>query len=243
MRWCVERRLPSATLLSALLAAGVIPESALSQTVTSAGTPPTGPAIFWAGPFAGAQVLGSLSTVSTTESIAATGALFHHFDAFASGAGGGLNFGYNWLPWGNKWLAGVVADINFLSDSGGHVFETMDNLMASGQMRVGYLMAPSLLCYGQTGVSLARESLKVDFGGPITEQSRVAPGYAIGAGAEWALPIVPPKPLAAAPSLFVEYQHIWWSRGTLEMPAAVPSLNFNWQRESNTIKAGLRFHF
>jgi hypothetical protein len=29
----------------------------------------------------------------------------------------------------------------------------------------------------------------------------------------------------------------------LDTPAAAPSLNFRWQRESNTIKAGLRFHF
>jgi hypothetical protein len=43
--------------------------------------------------------------------------------------------------------------------------------------------------------------------------------------------------------LFVDHQHIWWSSGTLDMPAAAPSLNFNWQRESNTIKAGLRIHF
>jgi hypothetical protein len=97
--------------------------------------------------------------------MAATGALFHHFDTFASGAGGGLNFGYNWLPWGNKWLAGVVVDIDFLSDSGGHIFETMDNLVASGQMRVGYLMTPSLLCYGQTGVSLARKASRSISGG------------------------------------------------------------------------------
>ena len=100
MRWCVERRLPGATLLSALLAAGVFPASALSQTAASEGAPPSGPAISWAGAFVGGHVLGSLSTVNTTETAATTGALFHHFDAFASGAGGGVDFGYNWLPWG-----------------------------------------------------------------------------------------------------------------------------------------------
>ncbi len=99
MRWCIERRLPGATLLSALLA-GIIPDSALGQTATSAGTPPIGPVISWPGAFVGAQILGSLGDVSTTETTAATGALFHHFDAFASGFGGGLDFGYNWLPWG-----------------------------------------------------------------------------------------------------------------------------------------------
>jgi opacity protein-like surface antigen len=200
--------LPGAILSSALLAAGATPESALSQTAVSAGTPPSGPAISWTGAFVGGQVLGSLSTVSTTETTAATGALFHHFDTFTSGGGGGFDFGYNWLPWGNAWLAGVVADINFLSDSGGHVSSTMDNLMASGQMRVGLLATPALLCYGQTGVALARERLNVDFGGPITEQSRIAPGYAIGAGAEWVLPVAVPASLGAAPSLFADYQHI-----------------------------------
>ena len=117
MRWRVERRLPGAILLGALPAAGIIPERALSQTAVSAGTPPGGPAISWTGAFVGRQVLGSLSTVSTTETTAATGALFHHFDTFTSGGGDGFDFGYNWLRWGKAWLAGVVADINFLSDS------------------------------------------------------------------------------------------------------------------------------
>ncbi len=243
MRWCVERRFPGAVHLGVLMAVGVFPQSAPSQTATPEGAPPGRSPISWAGPFVGGQVLGSLSNVNTTESTAATGARFHQCDTFANGGGGGFDFGLNWLPWRNNWLVGVIADINFLSDSGGHVFSTMDNLTASGLIRVGYLTTPELLCYGQTGVSLARESLKVDFGGPITEQSRVAPGYAIGVGAEWALPIAAPVLLAAAPSLFVDYQHIWWSSGTLDTPAAAPSLNFRWQRESNTIKAGLRFHF
>jgi opacity protein-like surface antigen len=243
MRWRVERRFPGATLITTLLMVGAFPESALSQTASSADAPPSGPAISWAGAFAGGQVVGSLSTVATSEFTAATGAVFHHFDSFAGGAGGGVDFGYNWLPSQNNWLVGVVADINFLSDSGGRVFTTMDQLTGSGQVRVGFLAAPGLLCYGQTGLAIAKESLKVDFGGPITEQGRVIPGYAIGAGAEWALPIAPPAPLAAAPSLFVEYQHVWWGSSTLNMPAAVPSLNFAWQRESNTIKAGLRIHF
>lgn len=61
-----------------------------------------------------------------------TGALFHHFDSSAGGVGGGMNFGYNWLLWGNNWLVGLIANINGRSDSGGHVFATMDNLTISG---------------------------------------------------------------------------------------------------------------
>jgi hypothetical protein len=137
MRWRAERRFPGAVYLGVLMAVGVFPQTALSQTAAPADRPRSEAAISWAGPFVGAQVLGSLSTVGTTESTAATGARFHQFDTFASGGGGGFDFGLNWLPWENNWLVGVIADINFLSDSGGHVFSTMDNLTASGQMRVG----------------------------------------------------------------------------------------------------------
>lgn len=97
--------------------------------------------------------------------------------------------------------------------------------------------------YGQTSVAAAEERIKVNFDGPIAEETRFAPGYAIGAGAEWALPIVTPKLLAAATSLFADYQHIWWTSGSPQTPAAVPTLNFHWQQQSNTIEAGLRVHF
>jgi hypothetical protein len=242
MRRCVERRLPSTVILAAVLALSAFPECALSQT-SSVGAPPGGPAVSWAGAFVGGQVVGSLSTVGTSEFTVATGTLFHHFDSSASGGGGGVNFGYNWQPWANNWLLGWVFGINGFSDSGGHVFSTMNNLTGSAQFRGGFLAAPALLLYGQTGIAAAKDSIKVNFGGPISQETRLVPGYAIGAGAEWALPFAPPKFLSAAPSLFADYQHIWWSSGSMQTPPAVPTLSFQWQRQSNMIEAGLRLHF
>lgn len=243
MHSCIGRQLPGAACLAlvALLALAALPARALSQTTPSTLEPPSGPQVAWAGAFIGGQAAGSLGIVDTTEFVAATGAVFHHFDSLARGGGGGLDLGYDWLLGGGNWRAGVIADINGLADSSGNVFRTMDNLTASVQLRAGFLAAPALLFYGQTGIAAARESIKVSFGGPITEETRAAPGYAIGAGAEWALATAGPRFLAASPSLFADYQHIWWSRGSLQTPAAEPMLNFEWHRQSNVIEAGLRF--
>jgi hypothetical protein len=238
VRSAIARRSCCSTLAGVLLALAASTTSAFNQSA-SPGFPQTP----WAGPFVGGQLVGSLGTVATTEVTVATGALFHHFDSLAGGGGGGVNLGYNWLPWGNSGLVGVIGDIDGLSDSGGHVFRATDNVTGTAGLRAGWFTSPDLLWYGQTGVAIADEKIKVDFGGPITNASRTAAGYELGAGAEWALPAVP-LPLSVTPaSLFIDYQHVWWESGSLHMPAAVPTLNFRWQRDGNTLKAGLRLHF
>ena len=60
------------------------------------------------GTFVGGQLVGSSSRVATNEYFALTGVQTNHFDDTGSGFGGGLNFGYNWMPWGNSMVAGVV---------------------------------------------------------------------------------------------------------------------------------------
>ena len=44
-------------------------------------------------------------------------------------------------------------------------------------------------------------------------------------------------------SLFVEYQHTWWSDATFGMPAAAPLFNFNFARQENFIKFGVTVGF
>ena len=68
----------------------------------------------WTGPFVGAELAGSLDTVSTAETTAATGAVFHRFDSSGGGVGGGVDLGYNWQPWGDTWLLGGIATLDFL---------------------------------------------------------------------------------------------------------------------------------
>jgi len=195
----------------------------------------------WTGPFAGVEMLGSLDSVDTTETTAATGTVFHKFASSGGGIGGGVNLGYNWQPWTSPVVVGALASFDGLDNGAGQVFHTNDDWAGLIEGRVGYLSNPVLLWYGETGLALAQENVKVDFGGPVTSQSRTATGYALGGGVEWALPA---HTLAVGgTSLFFDYQHVWWQTGTIATPAAVPSLDFRWQRESNLVRVGLRLHF
>lgn len=122
------------------------------------------------------------------------------------------------------------------------MLHTNDDCAGLLKARIGYLSNPVLLWYGETGFALAQESVTADLGGPATtRQSRTATGYALGGGVEWAFPggMLP----AAATSLFADYQHIWWDAGSMTMPAAAPTLDFRWQRESNIARLGVRLHF
>jgi len=195
----------------------------------------------WTGPFAGVEMLGSLDSVDTTETTAATGAVFHHFTSSGGGIGGGVSLGYNWQPWSSPVVVGALASFDGLDNSAGRVFRTDDDWAGLIEARVGYLSNPVLLWYGETGLAVAREDTKVNFGGPVTSQSRTATGYALGGGVEWALP-AQTLPVAGT-SLFFDYQHVWWQSGAMATPAAVPNLNFRWQRDSNLIRVGLRLHF
>jgi opacity protein-like surface antigen len=195
----------------------------------------------WSGPFVGAELSNSSDSVHTTETTAASGAIFHEFTPSGGGIGGGVDFGYNWLLPQNQLVFGALASFDALSNGAGRVLHTNDDYAALLEGRAGYLWGPALLLYGETGLALAQEDVRANLHGPITGQSRTATGYALGAGVEWALPaqMLP----AVGTSLFVDYQHIWWDGGSMTTPAAAPNLDFRWQRESNLVRLGVRLHF
>jgi hypothetical protein len=202
----------------------------------------SGAAAEWSGPFVGAELLGSLDSVDTVETTAATGAAFHKFTSSGGGIGGGVDLGYNWQPPDSRFVVGVLASFDGLSNGAGGVFHTNDDYAGLIEARAGYLLNPVLLWYGETGLALGQENARANLGGPTTSLSRTATGYAIGGGFEWALP-AHTLPIAAGTSLFADYQHIWWDNGTMTMPAAAPNLDFRWQRESNIVRLGVRLHF
>ncbi len=199
----------------------------------------------WRGGFVGAQVVGSWSDVHTTEFSRLTGLETNSFTDDGHGFGGGINGGYNWAPWNDDVIVGVVFDANFLNDRAPHVFaggtfitSTVD-FTASAQARVGRLVTPTTLLYVQTGVSVANQRLQINFGGEPTDESQLTPGYTAGFGGEFMLPGILPSNM----TLFANYQHTWWGAAELDAPAASPLSNFTWSRQSDVIEAGLRFRF
>jgi hypothetical protein len=108
--------------------------------------------------------------------------------------------------------------------------------------RGGVLVTPDVLVSVQTGVSFAHQQLKIDFGGPETNESRWTPGFTLGFGAEWKLP-APVLQIGRGTSVFVDYRRTWWSTANLAMPAASPFFNYAWQRQTDGIDMGLRFRW
>ena len=201
------------------------------------------------GPFGGVQVVGSWSGVRTNEYFAAPpGIRTNAFRDSGQGFGVGINWGYNWQPWGNNVVAGIVFDANLLNDevrrkfAGGTFIRSTVNFTASAQVRAGVLATPNLLLYGQTGLSVANQQLKINFGGPVTNESQFTPGFSLGGGAEWQLPR-PLFPGLGPTSLFIDYRHTWWNTAMLKMPAASPLFNYDWRRQSDALMLGMRVRF
>ena len=210
--------------------------------------PPPTTQTSWTGPYGGIQVVGSWSTVGTNEFLAATGARTNAFNDSGSGFGGGFNIGYNWQPWGNSVVVGVAIDANILSDSVKHSFVGGTSIAstitfdASAMARAGVLATPNLLLFGQTGFSVANQNLKINFGGPVTNENQLTPGFSLGAGAEWQMP-TSLFPSLGPTSLFVDYAHTWWRNARLNMPVASPLFKYTWMRQSDAAKVGVRVRF
>lgn len=198
----------------------------------------------WAGPFAGVQVVGEWSGVTTSEFNGAGVRTFHSQD-FGSGVGGGVNVGWNWQPWNPSTVVGIVLDANGLNDrvrhdfAGGSYIGSDMNFTGSAQVRGGVLVNPSFLLYAQTGVSVASQQIKIDFGGPETNENRWTAGYTLGFGGEVKLPMKQ-LPLGRSISLFAEYSHTWWDTANLRMPVASPLFDYAWLRETDAVKFGAR---
>jgi hypothetical protein len=202
----------------------------------------------WTGGFGGVQLVGSWSGVTTSEYLAATGVRTNQFDDTGSGFGGGVNFGWNWQPWNPSTVVGVVFDINGMNDkvqhdfAGGNYIGSIVNFTASAQVRGGVLVAPNFLLYGQGGLSIANQQLKIDFGGPETNESKIVPGLTLGFGGEWKL-ATNPLPFGRSMSLFAGYEHTWWDKARLDMPDASRFFNYTWQRETDAVKFGARINW
>jgi hypothetical protein len=202
----------------------------------------------WGGPFVGGQFSGSSNHVTTNEFNADNDVRTNHFNDSATGFGVGINAGADFQPAGTSFVFGPVLDANILNDQvkhsfpGGTSISSTVNFTASAQLRAGVLVMPNLLVFAQAGPSIANQSLKIAFGGPRTDTSKITPGLAIGGGAEWKLPATT-FPALGTPSLFVSYEHSFWDNAKLKMPVASPGFNYSWKRDSDAIKLGVRIRF
>ncbi len=201
---------------------------------------------FWQGGFVGAHILGSWSGVQTREDNAATNARNNTFNDSGNGFGGGVNAGFNWRPMGSAFVFGVLADANFLNDnvrrsfpgSGGLFIDSTITFTGNALARAGVLVLPDVLVFGETGVALANQNLRINVGAAPTNGNMLTTGFTLGGGVELAMPGMM-LPGLGATSLFVDYRHTWWSLATLNTPA----FNYGWARQTDTVQTGFRVKF
>ena len=204
----------------------------------------------FSGFFAGAQFEGSSVTVSTNEYDSFNGMKTNQFKDSSSGFMGGVNAGFNWALSPQSFI-GVVAEVNGgnsnvkRSFSGSPAFIESDaNFQSSLLGRLGFLATPSDAVYVQGGPVFTNQNLQMNLGGVTTNSNQFTFGGAVGAGVEHKFGVSSGALKKwCAPSIFLEYRHIWAGEANLGQPAASPSYNYDWRRESDTVVTGIRVGF
>jgi opacity protein-like surface antigen len=97
----------------------------------------------------------------------------------------------------------------------------------------GVRVSPQAAFYGLLGPSIGRETVLINFGGPITNDTHWTSGITAGLGTQVLLP-------SPNLSIGVEWQHTWWSGIDLNAPVASPGFNYHVGRESDTLGVTLR---
>jgi hypothetical protein len=75
---------------------------------------------------------------------------------------------------------------------------------------------------------------------PAKEDNPTILYFTLGGGAEYQ-----PSKLrifGAPVSLFLQYQHSWWSDADFNKPASSPAFNYTFERDDDTLKLGLNVH-
>ncbi|MBX9776947.1 MAG: tail fiber domain-containing protein [Xanthobacteraceae bacterium] len=202
------------------------------------------------GPFVGFQVATNHGSLDLTERLAATGTVTNRLAASGFRGRVGFNAGYGFG--GDSLRAGPgdgsVRIMPFLSAefsnetvrhtfSNGAFIGTKTNWVATVGARVGFVAAPATLIYGVGGVSVINQDLEINFGGPVTPESRTRAGASVGLGFGYHPPWM--QGFGAPVSVFGEYQRTWWQDSHLTMPAASPAFNYDFKRYDDTFRAGI----
>ena len=202
----------------------------------------------WSGINVGVFTTVSASQLDITERFALTGVQTNAFGDSSTRAGGGISVGYNTVVQ-DRYLFGVLVDVSAPDAVVSHPFPPSPFFISSTQNvtvdilgRAGILAAPNLLIYGQAGAVVANNRLQISFGGVPTDESRTTVAAAIGGGAEIKLPWMASGGMVfGSPSLFIDYLHGFQSNAKLNQPDASSLFNYDFDRETNTFKVGLRF--
>jgi hypothetical protein len=160
--------------------------------------------------------------------------------------GVGFVVGHNFAV-GNGIIIGPYASFDFLrmkinrTFAGGTFIGSTTHWFANVGAKVGMVTPPGVFLYALGGASLLNHDLNINFGGPITSENKTTPGGSLGFGAEFQPSIM--QGFGVPISVFLQYQHTWWSDAKLDRPVASPLFNYKFARQDDALRVGLNFYF
>jgi opacity protein-like surface antigen len=199
----------------------------------------------WTGLWLGVETLENFGHVRSTETSADTGAVTNQFSDSGDPLGFGVIAGYNFRPWNNNIVVGPFASFDWLNQTINHTFTggqflgTTTHWIFTAGAKGGYVVTPGLYLYGLAGASWLNQSLNVNFT-TAASSNVTTPGFTLGLGGEyqpssWRL-------FGNPVSVFLQYQHTWWSTANFNTPTSSPGFNYAFKREDDTIKLGFNIY-
>jgi vacuolar-type H+-ATPase subunit E/Vma4 len=196
--------------------------------------------------YAGGQIALNAGDQEITERLADGGEITNRLADRDDDVFGGVVVGYNFAPFNNRIVVGPFISFDWGDQTiqhdfaGGTFIGSETDWIATAGLKAGVVVAPGAFLYGLVGGSLLDEELNIDFGGPVTSQNETVPGVTVGGGGEWR-----PSGLRAfghPVSIFAQYQHTWWEDVALNRPNASPLFNYEFEREDDTVRAGVNLY-
>jgi hypothetical protein len=197
------------------------------------------------GGYIGGELAKNWGRVRSTERLATTDVITNQFTDSGDPLGVGIVAGYNFRPWNNNIVVGPFASFDWLNQTINHTFAggqflgTTTHWIATVGAKGGTVVTPGVYLYGLAGASWLNQSLNVNFA-TAASSNVTTPGFTLGLGGEyqpssWRL-------FGNPVSVFLQYQHTWWSTANYNTPTSSPAFNYAFKREDDTIKLGVNIY-
>jgi opacity protein-like surface antigen len=197
------------------------------------------------GLYAGLEGIKNWGRLHTTERNADTDEITNEFTDNGDPLGGGIVLGYNFRPWHDSIVVGPIGSFDWLDQTINHTFPggsflgTRSNWIATVGGKASIATTSGVFLYGLAGASWLNTELNVKFA-TLSSHTTTVPGFTLGVGAEYQ-----PSKLrifGAPVSVFLQYQHSWWSDADFNKPASSPAFNYTFERDDDTLKLGLNVY-
>jgi opacity protein-like surface antigen len=189
------------------------------------------------GLYAGLEGIKNWGRLHTTERNADTDEIANEFTDNGDPLGGGIVLGYNFRPWHDSSSARSIGwTRRSTTPSRADRSSALDPI---GSRRSAGKPVSSPPLYGLAGASWLNTELNVKFA-TLSSHTTMVPGFTLGVGAEYQ-----PSKLrifGAPVSVFLQYQHSWWSDADFNKPASSPAFNYTFEHDDDTLKLGLNVY-